>query len=232
VAIAAAAALTFLVFVYTIFRKVDIPRAFRTLRQKRSLTSVSPQNIAPALAAWIGTYALFLLFWGPLIYFRASYTPALALGLGLLLARYHRVTGAKPSGAAALAVAAVALSNLAFYIGPNMRTNANVMVAAAENADGEWDEHTVILFADRNEADTAFEYFNQGTRWKRLTRASALKLHDEVASVHSQGGEVWLNRGAIELVGDESLESYEISNEIAVDAPNAPARYVQVQPVQ
>jgi hypothetical protein len=124
------------------------------------------------------------------------------------------------------------LSNLAFYIGPNMRANSNVMIAAAESADAAWDEHTVIIFADRNEADTTFEYFNQHTRWKRLTRISASKLRDEVRSIQNEGSEVWLNRGAIALIGEESLESFEIADEITVDAPNAPARYVQVQPVQ
>src|SRR6185295_2498543 len=43
------------------------------------------------------------------------------------------------SGAAALAVLAFALFNLALYIGPNMHVDANVVVAAAEVADRRWD---------------------------------------------------------------------------------------------
>lgn len=185
------------------------------------------------IIVWVGAYLLFLIFWEPWqTYYRAFYVPALALGLGLMLVNYHSVTGAKPSGAAALAVAALALFNLGFYIAPNMRAGANVMVAAAQAARSEWNERTVIFFADRNEADTAFEYFNEATRWKRLSRASLLTLDDEIQRVHNEGGEVWLNRGAVELVGEGGLESYETVHEITVEVPNAPARYVQIQPVQ
>lgn len=231
-AIALAALVVALVFVFTIARRVDLARAFRTLRQRTPQTSEAWRRTWPMLVTWIATYILFLLFWGPLIYFRASYTPALVLGLGLALANYHHVTGAKPSGAAVLAVAALALFNLGFYIGPNMRANANEMVAAAQAANGDWDERTVIFFADRNEADTAFEYFNEKTRWKRLSRASKLALDNEVERIHNEGGEVWLNRGAVELVGDDGMDNYEAEDEITVDVPNAPARYVQVLPVQ
>lgn len=221
-----------LIFVVRVLRNVDVARALRTLRQWTPATSKARRQVAPVLIAWIATYALFLLFWGPLIYFRASYTPAIALAVGLVLANYHRVTGAKPSGAAAIAVAALGLFNLGLYIGPNMRSDANVLVAAAERADSQWVDNTVIFFADRNEADTAFEYFNEGSRWKRLNRASVLTLPDEVARIHREGGEVWLNRGAIEIVGQDRLEDYEIRDEITVEAPNDPARYIQVEPFQ
>lgn len=221
-----------MIFVIRISRSVELARALRTLRQWAPGTSEIGLRIAPVLSIWIATYALFLLFWGPLIYFRATYTPAIVLGLGLALANYHRVTGAKPSGAAAIAVVALGLFNLGFYIGPNMRSDANVMVAAAKRANSQWVEETVIFFADRNEVDTAFEYFNRGTRWKRLSRAAALTLSDEVARIHDEGGEVWLNRGAVELAGEQEMGDCRIIDEITVEMPNARPQYVQVEPVQ
>lgn len=42
---------------------------------------------APILMSWILIYAIFLTFWGPLIYFHAFYAPALILALGLVLNR-------------------------------------------------------------------------------------------------------------------------------------------------
>lgn len=231
-AIVLVASLAGLMFVITVLRRVDLARAWQTLRRWAPETSETRRKVTPVLIAWVAAYAMFLLFWGPLIYFRASYTAPIALCIGLGLANYHRVTGVKPSGAAALAVAALAFFNLGFYIGPNMRSAANVTVAGAARADAQWDEKTVIFFADHNEADTAFEYFNDDTRWKRLNRASALSLREEVVRIQNEGGESWLNRGAIELIGEEVLDAYEIKDEITVDAPNAPARYVRVQPVE
>jgi hypothetical protein len=230
--LALAAGITLIVAGFTIARRVDLGRAFRTIRQWAAWTNETNRRIAPMLIGWFSIYIVFFLFWGPLIYFRAAYTPAIMLGLGLALASYHRVTGARPSGAAAFAVVAFALFNLAFYIGPNMHLDANVVVAAAEVADRRWDEKTVILFADHNEADTAFEYFNEDVRWKRLTRTSVNVLKNEVHRVYQEGGEVWLNKGAIEIVGDKNMEPYETGDEITVDAPNGSARYLQLIPIQ
>jgi len=230
--IVSAACLVGLMFVITMLRKVDLARGWQTLRLWAPETSETRRKIMPVLTAWIAAYAMFLLFWGPLIYFRASYTAPIALVIALGLANYHRITGVKPSGAAAFAVAALALFNLGFYIGPNMRSEANLTVAGAARADAQWDEKTVIFFADHNEADTAFEYFNDDTRWKRLNRASAPTLRDEVVRIHNEGGESWLNRGAIELIGEEGLSAFEIEAEITVDAPSAPARYVRVRPMR
>lgn len=220
------------IFILKVSRSIDVGRTFRTLREKVSLRKDPWVRSGLVLVTWIATYAMFLTFWGPLIYFRALYAPAIVLCFGLALANYHRLTGTKPTGAAAFAVAALALFNLGFYIGPNMRSDANVMISAAERARNQWAGKTVIFFANRNEADTAFEYFNQDTSWQKLNPASVGALSEGIAKIHREGGEVWLNRGAIELVGEDRLDDYEIPDEITVDAPNSPAHYVQVQPIE
>jgi len=220
------------VFVLRISRSLEVGRALRTLRTTVSLRKEPWVRNVLVLVTWITTYALFLIFWGPLIYFRALYAPAIVLCCGLALANYHRLTDTKPSGAAGFAVAALALFNLGFYIGPNLRSDANVMVSAAERARTQWAGKTVIFFADRNEADTAFEYFNQETSWQKLNPASVDALSEGIAKIHKEGGEVWLNRGAIKLVGEDRLDDYDIPDEITVDAPNSPAHYVQVQPIE
>ena len=227
---ALAAVVVAILSVVTAIRKVNATRAVRTLRQTASELSAVRKQVAVVVALWLGSYVLFLLLWGPLIYFRAFYTPALCLVLGLILSNYHGVTGSKPSGAAALAVMAFAFLNLAFYIGPNMRANANAKVAAARNAAKAWDERTVIYFGNQNEADTAFEYFNPSTTWRRLSRASLAELDGEIARIYNQGGSVWLNRGAVSRVNSEWLARHSTNQRIEIDLPNDSVLYVRVSP--
>ncbi|MGA9773180.1 MAG: hypothetical protein WBV94_29385 [Blastocatellia bacterium] len=217
--IALAALTSGIIFVIIIARKVNIMRAIRTLPQARN-------QIVPVLVAWIGAYMLFLLFWGPLIYFRAFYAPALALAVGLALSNYHNATGTRPTGAAVFAVAAFALFNLAFYIGPNMRADSNAMVAAARNANKVWNERTVIYFADRKEVDTAFEYFNQSSAWRRLPPEGLTDQESE----SDEGGSIWLNKGAAESVGQKWLATHASGQVIEVELSNGTARYVELSP--
>ncbi len=224
VTIVLAALIAGIIFVIIIARKVNIGRAIKTVPE----TIQSRKQLVLLLVVWIGAYVLFLLFWGPLIYFRAFYAPALALAFGLALSNYHNVTRNKPSGAAACAVVAFALFNLAFYIGPNMRANSNALVAAARNANTVWNERTVIYFADRKEADTAFEYFNQLTSWRRLSPVALADLDSEIDRANKEGGSIWLNKGAAESVGQDWLAEHASGNEIKVELSNGVARYVEL----
>lgn len=187
---------------------------------------------APTLLTWIGAYIVFLLFWEPgQVLYRAFYLPPLFLAVALLLGNYHHNTArTTPTGVAALAVATLALFNLAFYIAPHMRTIANPLFATARNMNHIWNRQTVIYYADRNEADTAFEYFNNQTEWRRLTTASRSAIDDEIKRAVSEGGQVWLNKGAFELVDSGRLAPRAYGREITVDSPNAPARYVELLP--
>jgi len=203
-------------------------RAIKSLRQCAPEVIEAQKQIAPVLIAWVGVYVLFLLFWGPLIYFRAFYTPALALGFGLVLSNYHRATGNKPAGASAIAVIALALFNLGFYIGPNMRADSNAVMAAARNTNRVWDERTVIYFAGRKEADTAFEYFNDKARWKKFSQATRFNLEREIERAYKEGGRVWLNEGAAALMAPDWLAEYSRGEVIEAKTANGVARYVQL----
>lgn len=230
IAIALAAFIASVIFVITAIRKVDVICAARALRRCAPKLNEERKQITLMLIAWIGTYVLFLLFWGPLIYYRAFYVPAISLGLGLVLSNYHRATRAQPSGAAAYAVVAFALFNLAFYIGPNMRSDANVQVAAARNAGKVWNEKTVIYCANRTEIDTAFEYFNPSPGWKNVSRLTLDELESEIVRTYNQGGSLWLNRGAVSRVGREWLARHTTNEWIEVDSADDPAEYVRVSP--
>jgi hypothetical protein len=146
----------------------------------------------------------------------------------LVLSNYHWLNNRPPSGAAAFAVAAFAFFNLGFYIGPNMRADANPRIVAAR-ATG-WHAQTLIYFADHTEADTAFEYFNPACDWDNLARLSFSRLESEIARTYNQGGSVWLNKGAVTLVDAKWLARRASGRRIEVDASGAPALYVEVLP--
>jgi hypothetical protein len=227
-AIALAALVAGLIFVIIAMRKVKAVRAVSALRHCAPELIPVRRQLVPMLVVWVGIYAVFLIFWGPLLYFRAFYTPALALGLGLALSNYHRLNNSWPSGAAAFAVVAFALFNLGFYIGPNMRAGANPGVAMARHTG--WNAQTVIYFADHTEADTAFEYFNPSCDWDNLARVSLDRLESEIARTYNQGGSVWLNKGAVAQVDANWLARRASGRKIEVDVPGAPALYVEVLP--
>ncbi|HEU4387474.1 MAG TPA: hypothetical protein VFV34_06730 [Blastocatellia bacterium] len=215
--------------------------AFERLRMiSRSgvLSSLRTRPSVPAMLilSWIVPYLAFLLFFEPQDpYLRLFYAPAIAMGLGLVvaIARRHRTEGTYPrilAGAAASAVSALALFNLAFFIAPHMRAESNPLVVAAKAARVRWDSKTVIYYAARNEADTTFEYFNEQTDWRRISRESLPTIDSEIADVLQRGGSVWLNSGAAGLRGDELLQNYEILEDVRVDVPFAPARYIKIVP--
>jgi len=230
ITIVIAAIIVSLVFLLMVKRKVDVLRAARTLRQYASEMTEAQKQITLTVLPWIAAYASFLLFWGPLIYFRAFYAPAISLALGLVLSNYHGITRKRPSGAAALAVVAFALFNLGFYIGPNMRATSNARVAAARDAGKLWDQRTVVYCKGRTEADTTFEYFNPTTHWHNLSRISLDELDREIARTDDQGGSVWLNRNAVFDIDPEWLGRHSSNERIEVDSPNDPALYVRVSP--
>ena len=184
---------------------------------------------APMLVTWIGAYIVFLSFWEPSqVLYRAFYLPPLFLALALLVSNYHNSTRTSPTGVAVLAVATLGLFNLAFFIAPHMRTNANPLVTTARSMNHIWNAKTVIYSAGRNEADTAFEYFNLQAEWRRFTAAVQFSIDDEIRRAVSEGGQVWLNKGASELVTSEWLALRAHGREITVESPNAPARYVEL----
>ena len=228
---ALAALVTAIFFLIMFLRKVKMAGFFRNVLTVAPQARERWQAVAPMIITWIGAYLIFLLFWEPWqALYRAFYLPPLALALGLALSNYHNATGVLPKGTAALAVATLALFNLAFFISPHMRTTANPHVAAARHANQMWSSKTVIYYTDRNEADTAFEYFNDQTEWRRLSSKAQDQLDDEIRRAASQGGQVWLNKGAAESVDLDWLKQRARGREITLESPSAPARYVELLP--
>jgi hypothetical protein len=181
------------------------------------------------LAIWAGAYLAFLIFWEPWqTLYRAFYLPAVALGFALVLWNLRHVMGASFTNTAALAIATLVFFNLSFFVLPHMRANANPRMAAARQANQVWNEATVIYYADRNSADTAFEYFNDKTEWRRLTPAMKANIDDEIRRALDQGKQVWLNKGAVDALGSEWLARRAHGREILLEEPQAPAHYIEL----
>ena len=199
----------------------------------RPLTEHAESVWLPVLAVWAGTYIFFLLFWEPWqVLYRAFYVAPLALALGLLIRLYHDVTMTLPSGAAALMAITLVFSNVAFLIIPHMRTTSNPLVSAAFDAQRIWNAKTIVYFSDRTEADTAFEYFNNQTKWRRLNSEARSSLTNEIHRASSEGEHIWLNKGAFEQVKQTSFGQIDEGRKIWFELPNASVRYVELLPTQ
>jgi hypothetical protein len=234
--IASATIIAALVLAFKAVRTIDFLRLAHSVRPAARLMERWKQSV-PTLIAWIIPYVVFLLFFEPEdFYYPLFYVPALALLFGLVLSNYHltsarssaRSSANDSSGIGALAVVVLALFNLVFLIVPYMRQDSNRLVTAAKAAHEVWNERTVIYFADHNEADTTFQYFNDQTVWRRVPKASPAEIESQIEFTSRQGGEVWLNRGAIELIDPEWLARYACGKRIAVEVAGAPAHYSEL----
>lgn len=222
---AIAALIAVLVFLALIVRQAKAHSVAEIFRRIGRIGEGNRAQILIMIVVWIGVYLVFLIFWEPwMIYYRVFYAPAIALLLGLAIATFS-ASCVKPSGAAAIAVIAMAFFNLAFYITPHGRANANPLVATARHMQQVWNEGTLIYFAKQNQADTRFEYFNPKTVWKRFSPGATGEIEMELA----RGQKVWINKGAAESVDPEWLALHATGREIKAEAPNAPARFVELR---
>lgn len=234
--VALAAIVAALALAYKAACTIDFFRLTQSVRCPAQPKEPWNQSI-PALIAWVTAYVVFLLFWEPEDpYYPLFYMPALALLSGLVLCNYllipagpsERSASDVPSGFCTLAVVTLALFNLAFFIVPNMQQDSNPLVTAAQAARGIWNERTVIYFANHNEADTTFEYFNDRTEWRRFRRASLAELESQIEFISKQGGSVWLNQGAMEMIDPEWLARYGRGKRIKVEVANALVHYAEL----
>lgn len=239
--VASATIIAALALAFKAARTIDFFRLAHSVRPAAPLKERWKESV-PALIAWIIPYVVFLLFWEPEDpYYPLFYMPALALLFGLVLSNYHLIparssasssAGDIPSGIGVLAVVTLALFNLVFFIVPNMQQDSNRLVTAAKAAHEVWNERTVIYFADHNEADTTFQYFNDRTVWRRVSKASLAEIESQIEFASREGGSVWLNRGAIELIEPEWVARYACGKRIKVEAAGAPAHYAELSPNQ
>ena len=228
--LALVALVTAICFLVMFVRRLGTVKSFRDLFAASKTRGELWRAYAPMLITWIVAYLVFLIFWEPWqVLYRVFYLPPLSLVLGLALSSCMGAKDALPKSIPPLAIATLLLFNLAFFIAPHMRATSNPLIVAAREANDIWNENAVIYFSDHNEADTAFEYFNEQTEWRRLTAPVRADLDAEIQQVFSKGRQVWLNKGAAAAVDSNWLAKHAAGGKIIVDAPNAPAHYVELQ---
>ena len=203
--------------------------ALRTLRERQAEITSRPRQIIPVLLTWVVVYAVFLIFWGPLIYFRAFYMPAILLGVGLMLSQYYVTAKQRPGGASLFAVLALALLNFGLYIQINMDPASNSLVSAARRAAGTWESRTIIICSKENEADTAFEYFTPGVEWRHRTSKAVREFSSSGQLTEAESGSIWLNKGAAQAVDPDWLKIHRRGESIEVTSSHGVARYVQLR---
>lgn len=191
------------------------------------------------LSAWVFPYFLFLWFFEPEdAHLRLFYAPALALGLATWLDNSaHGVNAPLPTRkpaillrAGGLAVLALGLFNLAFFILPHTKADSSLLIKKARSTQAAWDEQTVVFYLDHSEIDTTFEYFNRKSRWRRFAPGQSADFKERIREALSFGNHVWLNDGAIAALAPEQLAEFVRGDEIEVDLDYAAGRYVELRP--
>lgn len=181
---------------------------------------------------WMFPYVLFLLTWEPyLLYYRLYYLPSLVLVFVLALTNYHRKTKRPASGAGALLVLALGFCNLAFFIGPHMRSSSNPLIDAARKANEKWNDRTVIYSIDDGVADGSFRYFNPKTEWRAGTPKAIKRLDEEIERIYAEGGSVWVST-AVNSVKPEWLADHAYGDLINVELGDTVYQYVQLLPAR
>lgn len=234
------AVLLTLAFLFVVVRHVSLSLVFKSLGKIDKEGNF--KRVVPMTVVWICAYAVFLIFWEPaMIYYRVFYVPPGLLLAGFLLNNYHWFATRHarhdlprnvPSGAALLAALTLALFNFAFYILPGMRIESNTIVAMAHEARNVWDNDTLVYFAEPNSADTAFEYFNRKTDWRRLPESDIQTLNHEIDELRSSGKKVWLNKGAHDFAERNWSARYARGREIKLELEHALAHYAEMLPMR
>ena len=207
------------------------------------LPSMIRERLRPhllVLSAWVFPYFLFLWFFEPEdAHLRLFYAPALALGLATWLdnsahgANAPTLPAWKPAmllRTGGLAVLALGLFNLAFFILPHTKADASPLIKKARSVQAAWDEQTVVFYLDHSEIDTTFEYFNRKSRWRRFAPGQSTDFKERIREALSFGNHVWLNDGAIAALAPEQLAEFARGDEIDVDLDYAAGRYVELLP--
>jgi hypothetical protein len=118
-------------------------------------------------AVWVASFFIFQYFFIPQhTYYRLFYLPALLVLIGTYLTRYDDAAHERRRRyRAALLVAAIAVSNLIFYILPLAQVKNYPPLAVALKLNEAWPRGTTVFFASRNSDNSLVRYFNPGVVW-------------------------------------------------------------------
>ncbi|HEX8707436.1 MAG TPA: hypothetical protein VF723_04165 [Pyrinomonadaceae bacterium] len=146
---------------------------------------------------WIASFLVFQYFFIPQhTYYRLFYLPALILLLGTYLVQADAGQPRPRTYIAAFLVAAIAVSNLVFYIRPLSQVENYPPLAMALSLNRAWPEGTIVYFASRNSDNSLVRYFNPAARWQEVNQET---MQAELPVLQQAGGNAWLETSLIEL---------------------------------
>ncbi|HKQ99809.1 MAG TPA: hypothetical protein VJT09_04000, partial [Pyrinomonadaceae bacterium] len=149
--------------------------------------------------AWIAPFFVFQYFFIPQhTYYRLFYLPALIVLLGTYLAPIDAAQAHRRRYRAALLVAAIAVSNLIFYIRPLAQVKNYPPLAVALKLNAAWAPGTIVYFASRNSDNSLVRYFNPAARWVEVDRET---MESEVRNLQPEGS-AWMETSLIDLYRD------------------------------
>lgn len=146
---------------------------------------------------WIASFLVFQYAFIPQhTYYRLFYLPAILLLIGTYLVQYEALPGYRHRYRAALLVAAIAFSNLIFYILPLAQVKNYPPLALALKLNQAWPKGTIVYFASRNSDNSLVRYFNPSAVLVEVNRET---LESEMQGLQRDGKSLWMETSLIDL---------------------------------
>jgi hypothetical protein len=146
---------------------------------------------------WIASFLVFQYFFVPQhTFYRLFYLPAILLLAGTYLVQYEAGPAHKRRYRAATLVAAIAVSNLTFYILPLAQIKNYPPLAVALKMNQAWSQGTVVYFASRNSDNSLVRYFNPAAVWVEVNRET---MEKETQRLQNSGSSIWMETSLLDL---------------------------------
>jgi hypothetical protein len=146
---------------------------------------------------WIASFLVFQYFFVPQhTFYRLFYLPAILLLVGTYLVQYEARPAHRRRYRAALLVAAIAVSNLTFYILPLAQVKNYPPLAVALRMNQAWSQGTVVYFASRNSDNSLVRYFNPSAVW---VEANPETLEREIVGLQEGRDSLWMETSLLNL---------------------------------
>ncbi|MDT5061084.1 MAG: hypothetical protein QOH63_1543 [Acidobacteriota bacterium] len=148
-------------------------------------------------AVWIASFLIFQYFFVPQhTFYRLFYLPAIILLVGTYLMQYEATPAHRRRYRVALLVAAIAVSNLTFYILPLAQVRNYPPLAVALKMNQAWPKGTIVFFASRNSDNSLVRYFNPSAVW---IEAKPETMESEMQGLQAGRDSLWMETSLLDL---------------------------------
>ena len=146
---------------------------------------------------WIASFLIFQYFFVPQhTFYRLFYLPAIILLVGTYLLQYEATPAYRRRYRVALVVAAIAVSNLTFYILPLAQARNYPPLEVALKMNQAWPKGTIVYFASRNSDNSLVRYFNPAAVWVEVNRET---FESEMQGLQEGRNSLWMETSLLSL---------------------------------